>query len=204
MKIKFVSDSFLMFQYRCCKCIDGKKAGKELTEKPKFILSVLLLWNFGLLIVDRNGVSQCPYGNRPSWFSAILAYDILIGKVLKSKGSEWGTSLAVQWLRLRLPMQGSRYSFPVQWFFIWINATLYCTIISEPTASSLFPTLPFQEGPLPCVLGPKLLGFVQCFGQSAVHHRYGSMPSYFFFSLAVLHGLWDLSSPTRDRIRPLQ
>lgn len=48
-----VSDSFLMFQFRCCKCIDGKKAGKELTEKPKFILSVLLLWNFGLLIVDR-------------------------------------------------------------------------------------------------------------------------------------------------------
>lgn len=38
---------------RCCKCIDGQKAGKELTEKPKFILSVLLLWNFGLLIVDR-------------------------------------------------------------------------------------------------------------------------------------------------------
>ncbi|PNJ51097.1 ALG8 isoform 15, partial [Pongo abelii] len=32
--------------------IDGKKVGKELTEKPKFILSVLLLWNFGLLIVD--------------------------------------------------------------------------------------------------------------------------------------------------------
>ena len=53
MKIKVVSDSFLVFQCRCCKCIDGKKAGKELTEKPKFILSVLLLWNFGLLIVDR-------------------------------------------------------------------------------------------------------------------------------------------------------
>ena len=53
MKIEVVSDSFLMSQFRCCKCIDGKKAGKELTEKPKFILSVLLLWNFGLLIVDR-------------------------------------------------------------------------------------------------------------------------------------------------------
>lgn len=53
MKIKVVSHSRLVSQYRCCKCIDGKKAGKELTEKPKFILSVLLLWNFGLLIVDR-------------------------------------------------------------------------------------------------------------------------------------------------------
>lgn len=53
MKMKVVSASFLLFQCRCCKCVDGKKAGKELTEKPKFILSVLLLWNFGLLIVDR-------------------------------------------------------------------------------------------------------------------------------------------------------
>lgn len=53
MKIKALSASFLAFHCRCCKCIDGKKAGKELTEKPKFILSVLLLWNFGLLIVDR-------------------------------------------------------------------------------------------------------------------------------------------------------
>lgn len=53
MKIKVVSDSFLLFHCRCCKCIDATKAGKEVTEKPKFILSVLLLWNFGLLIVDR-------------------------------------------------------------------------------------------------------------------------------------------------------
>uniref|UniRef100_A0A673TR46 Alpha-1,3-glucosyltransferase n=1 Tax=Suricata suricatta TaxID=37032 RepID=A0A673TR46_SURSU len=43
---------FVYAVHECCKCIDGKKAGKELTEKPKFILSVLLLWNFGLLIVD--------------------------------------------------------------------------------------------------------------------------------------------------------
>ncbi|XP_077623673.1 dolichyl pyrophosphate Glc1Man9GlcNAc2 alpha-1,3-glucosyltransferase isoform X3 [Crocuta crocuta] len=43
---------FVYAVHECCKCIDGQKAGKELTEKPKFILSVLLLWNFGLLIVD--------------------------------------------------------------------------------------------------------------------------------------------------------
>lgn len=45
--------SLLVCPCRCCKCIDGKKTSKELTEKPKFVLSVLLLWNFGLLIVDR-------------------------------------------------------------------------------------------------------------------------------------------------------
>ncbi|XP_066894525.1 dolichyl pyrophosphate Glc1Man9GlcNAc2 alpha-1,3-glucosyltransferase isoform X3 [Kogia breviceps] len=48
----FTDTLFVYAVHECCKCIDGKKAGKELTEKPKFILSVLLLWNFGLLIVD--------------------------------------------------------------------------------------------------------------------------------------------------------
>ncbi|KAM8814746.1 dolichyl pyrophosphate Glc1Man9GlcNAc2 alpha-1,3-glucosyltransferase isoform 5-T5 [Rhynchonycteris naso] len=47
------TDALFVYAVReCCKCVDGKKAGKELPEKPKFILSVLLLWNFGLLIVD--------------------------------------------------------------------------------------------------------------------------------------------------------
>uniref|UniRef100_A0A2K6LHU0 Alpha-1,3-glucosyltransferase n=1 Tax=Rhinopithecus bieti TaxID=61621 RepID=A0A2K6LHU0_RHIBE len=48
----FMDILFVYAVHECCKCIDGKKVGKELTEKPKFILSVLLLWNFGLLIVD--------------------------------------------------------------------------------------------------------------------------------------------------------
>ncbi|XP_075858457.1 dolichyl pyrophosphate Glc1Man9GlcNAc2 alpha-1,3-glucosyltransferase isoform X2 [Microcebus murinus] len=48
----FTDVLFVYAVHECSKCIDGKKAGKELTEKPKFILSVLLLWNFGLLIVD--------------------------------------------------------------------------------------------------------------------------------------------------------
>ncbi|XP_074073075.1 dolichyl pyrophosphate Glc1Man9GlcNAc2 alpha-1,3-glucosyltransferase isoform X3 [Macrotis lagotis] len=48
----FTDILFIYAVYECCKCIQGKKAGKELTEKPTFILSILLLWNFGLLIVD--------------------------------------------------------------------------------------------------------------------------------------------------------
>uniref|UniRef100_A0A9L0RL07 Alpha-1,3-glucosyltransferase n=1 Tax=Equus caballus TaxID=9796 RepID=A0A9L0RL07_HORSE len=48
----FTDALFVYAVHECCKCVDGKKACKELTEKPKFILSVLLLWNFGLLIVD--------------------------------------------------------------------------------------------------------------------------------------------------------
>ncbi|XP_026861787.2 probable dolichyl pyrophosphate Glc1Man9GlcNAc2 alpha-1,3-glucosyltransferase isoform X4 [Electrophorus electricus] len=37
--------------YRCCKCLREDK-GKELLWKPSFILATLLLWNFGLIIVD--------------------------------------------------------------------------------------------------------------------------------------------------------
>ncbi|XP_074246866.1 dolichyl pyrophosphate Glc1Man9GlcNAc2 alpha-1,3-glucosyltransferase-like isoform X1 [Saimiri boliviensis] len=48
----FTDILFVYAVHECCKCIGGKEVGKELTEKPKFILSVLLLWNFGLLIVD--------------------------------------------------------------------------------------------------------------------------------------------------------
>ncbi|KAL0629736.1 putative dolichyl pyrophosphate Glc1Man9GlcNAc2 alpha-1,3-glucosyltransferase [Plecturocebus cupreus] len=43
----FTDTLFVYAVHECCKCIGGKKVGKELTEKPKFILSVLLLWNFG-------------------------------------------------------------------------------------------------------------------------------------------------------------
>ncbi|XP_074160078.1 dolichyl pyrophosphate Glc1Man9GlcNAc2 alpha-1,3-glucosyltransferase isoform X4 [Sminthopsis crassicaudata] len=48
----FTDVLFIYAVYECCKCIEEKKTGKELTEKPTFVLSVLLLWNFGLLIVD--------------------------------------------------------------------------------------------------------------------------------------------------------
>lgn len=48
----FTDVLFVYAVHECCKCIDGRKASKDLTEKPQFILSVLLLWNFGLLIVD--------------------------------------------------------------------------------------------------------------------------------------------------------
>ncbi|XP_074716521.1 dolichyl pyrophosphate Glc1Man9GlcNAc2 alpha-1,3-glucosyltransferase isoform X2 [Strix uralensis] len=45
----------ILFVYavrECCRCVNGKRAAKDVLEKPTFILAVLLLWNFGLLIVD--------------------------------------------------------------------------------------------------------------------------------------------------------
>uniref|UniRef100_A0A8C9RAG1 Alpha-1,3-glucosyltransferase n=2 Tax=Scleropages formosus TaxID=113540 RepID=A0A8C9RAG1_SCLFO len=45
----------LVFVYavkECCKCVQGGKRPRDILGSPSFVLAVLLLWNFGLLIVD--------------------------------------------------------------------------------------------------------------------------------------------------------
>ncbi|XP_056386057.1 probable dolichyl pyrophosphate Glc1Man9GlcNAc2 alpha-1,3-glucosyltransferase [Hyla sarda] len=48
----FTDVLFFYAAKQCCQCINGKKDRRDLLERPSFILAVLLLWNFGLLIVD--------------------------------------------------------------------------------------------------------------------------------------------------------
>ncbi|KAK1168199.1 putative dolichyl pyrophosphate Glc1Man9GlcNAc2 alpha-1,3-glucosyltransferase [Acipenser oxyrinchus oxyrinchus] len=43
---------FIYAVRECCRCVNGRKESKELLKEPAFILAVLLLWNFGLLIID--------------------------------------------------------------------------------------------------------------------------------------------------------
>ncbi|XP_040282339.1 probable dolichyl pyrophosphate Glc1Man9GlcNAc2 alpha-1,3-glucosyltransferase isoform X1 [Bufo bufo] len=43
---------FIYAAKQCCQCLSDKKDRRDLLERPSFILAVLLLWNFGLLIVD--------------------------------------------------------------------------------------------------------------------------------------------------------
>lgn len=38
---------------RCCRCVRDRKGTRDIFTHPSFVLAVLLLWNFGLLIVDR-------------------------------------------------------------------------------------------------------------------------------------------------------
>ncbi|XP_027888087.1 dolichyl pyrophosphate Glc1Man9GlcNAc2 alpha-1,3-glucosyltransferase [Xiphophorus couchianus] len=45
----------LLFIYaarECCRCVRVQKAPQDVLSRPSFVLAVLLLWNFGLLIVD--------------------------------------------------------------------------------------------------------------------------------------------------------
>ncbi|NXO05379.1 ALG8 glucosyltransferase, partial [Rhinopomastus cyanomelas] len=48
----FADTLFIYAVRECCKRVNGKRPAKDILEKPSFILAVLLLWNFGLLIVD--------------------------------------------------------------------------------------------------------------------------------------------------------
>ncbi|XP_062370038.1 probable dolichyl pyrophosphate Glc1Man9GlcNAc2 alpha-1,3-glucosyltransferase isoform X2 [Cinclus cinclus] len=52
LSVIFTDTLFIYAVHECCRCINGKRAAKDVLEKPTFILAVLLLWNFGLLIVD--------------------------------------------------------------------------------------------------------------------------------------------------------
>ncbi|XP_072650890.1 dolichyl pyrophosphate Glc1Man9GlcNAc2 alpha-1,3-glucosyltransferase isoform X9 [Canis lupus baileyi] len=154
----FTDALFVYAVHECCKCIDGKKAGKELTEKPKFILSVLLLWNFGLLIVD-----HIHFQYNGFLFGLML---LSIARLFQKRHMEGALLFAV------LLHFKHIYLYVAPAYGIYLLRS-YCFTANkpEPTASSLVSTLPFQEGPLPCILGSKLLGFVQCFGQSALRHR---------------------------------
>ncbi|XP_064432935.1 probable dolichyl pyrophosphate Glc1Man9GlcNAc2 alpha-1,3-glucosyltransferase isoform X9 [Mirounga angustirostris] len=153
----FTDVLFVYAVHECCKCIDGKKAGKELTEKPKFILSVLLLWNFGLLIVD-----HIHFQYNGFLFGLML---LSIARLFQKRYME-GAFLFAVLLHFK-----HIYLYVAPAYGIYLLRS-YCFTANkpEPAASSLVPTLPFQEGPLPCILGSKLLGFVQCFGQSALRH----------------------------------
>ncbi|XP_053313878.1 probable dolichyl pyrophosphate Glc1Man9GlcNAc2 alpha-1,3-glucosyltransferase [Spea bombifrons] len=48
-----VSDFLFIYAAKqCCVCVDGRSDRRDVLEKPPFVLAALLLWNFGLLIVD--------------------------------------------------------------------------------------------------------------------------------------------------------
>lgn len=56
---------------RCCRCVREQKPSQDVLSHPSFILAVLLLWNFGLLIVDRipqlvSSLFGLPRPNNPS------------------------------------------------------------------------------------------------------------------------------------------
>ncbi|KAF6739984.1 putative dolichyl pyrophosphate Glc1Man9GlcNAc2 alpha-1,3-glucosyltransferase [Oryzias melastigma] len=53
LSVIFTDVIFILATRECCRCVQKQKASqKDVLSRPAFILAVLLLWNFGLLIVD--------------------------------------------------------------------------------------------------------------------------------------------------------
>uniref|UniRef100_A0AAX7VWU8 Alpha-1,3-glucosyltransferase n=1 Tax=Astatotilapia calliptera TaxID=8154 RepID=A0AAX7VWU8_ASTCA len=49
-----VTDVVFIYAAReCCRCVREPKGSRDILSQPSFVLAVLLLWNFGLLLVDR-------------------------------------------------------------------------------------------------------------------------------------------------------
>ncbi|XP_041808732.1 probable dolichyl pyrophosphate Glc1Man9GlcNAc2 alpha-1,3-glucosyltransferase [Chelmon rostratus] len=52
LSVIFTDMVFIYAVRECCRCVQEQKGSRDVLNRPSFTLAVLLLWNFGLLIVD--------------------------------------------------------------------------------------------------------------------------------------------------------
>ncbi|KAM6984301.1 dolichyl pyrophosphate Glc1Man9GlcNAc2 alpha-1,3-glucosyltransferase isoform 1-T1 [Tautogolabrus adspersus] len=52
LSVIFTDMVFIYAAKECCRCVQEQKGSRDVLNRPSFVLAVLLLWNFGLLIVD--------------------------------------------------------------------------------------------------------------------------------------------------------
>lgn len=52
LSVIFTDLLFIFAARECCRCVQDQRGSRDLLNRPSFILAVLLIWNFGLLIVD--------------------------------------------------------------------------------------------------------------------------------------------------------
>ncbi|KAF0022809.1 hypothetical protein F2P81_024790 [Scophthalmus maximus] len=53
LSVVFTDLVFVFAARECCRCVQEQKGSRDVLTRPPFVLAVLLLGNFGLLIVDR-------------------------------------------------------------------------------------------------------------------------------------------------------
>ncbi|XP_069747944.1 dolichyl pyrophosphate Glc1Man9GlcNAc2 alpha-1,3-glucosyltransferase isoform X2 [Narcine bancroftii] len=148
---------FIYGVMECCKNISRTKKSKDILEKPDFILAVLLLWNFGLLIID-----HIHFQYNGFLFGLLL---LSIARMFQERHLE----SAVLFVILMNFKHIFLYVAPAYGIYLLRS---YCFTENKqgPATSSPYTTFPLQTRPLPCILGPKFLGHIQCSGQSFVSH----------------------------------
>ncbi|XP_078259113.1 dolichyl pyrophosphate Glc1Man9GlcNAc2 alpha-1,3-glucosyltransferase isoform X3 [Rhinoraja longicauda] len=140
----------------CCKNIKSTKS-KEILEKPEFILAVLLLWNFGLLIID-----HIHFQYNGFLFGLLL---LSIAKMFQGRVVDSALLFAV------LMNFKHIFLYVAPAYGIYLLRSYCFTQNKQGSATSgACTTFPLQARPLSCILGSKFLGSVQCSGQSTVCH----------------------------------
>ncbi|XP_067889456.1 probable dolichyl pyrophosphate Glc1Man9GlcNAc2 alpha-1,3-glucosyltransferase isoform X2 [Heterodontus francisci] len=141
----------------CCKCVNRTKESKEIMESPAFIFAVLLLWNFGLLIVD-----HIHFQYNGFLFGLLL---LSVARMFQGRHLESALLFAILMNFKHIFL----YVAPAYGIYLLRS---YCFTDNKlgSAASGTCTTFPLQARSLSCILGPKFLGSVQCGGQSTVCH----------------------------------
>ncbi|XP_061484979.1 probable dolichyl pyrophosphate Glc1Man9GlcNAc2 alpha-1,3-glucosyltransferase isoform X6 [Rhineura floridana] len=157
LSVVFTDVLFIYAVHECCRCINGKQGVKEPLESPQFVLSVLLLWNFGLLIVD-----HIHFQYNGFLFGFML---LSVARLFQKRHLEGAFLFAVLLHFKHINL----YVAPAYGMYL-LRSYCFTANNSGPASSAPVSPLPFQKRPLPCILGSKLLGTIQCPGQSSLSH----------------------------------
>ncbi|XP_072333258.1 dolichyl pyrophosphate Glc1Man9GlcNAc2 alpha-1,3-glucosyltransferase-like isoform X5 [Scyliorhinus torazame] len=157
LSVILVDVVFIYGVMECCKCVNRIKESKEIMERPAFILAALLLWNFGLLIVD-----HIHFQYNGFLFGLML---LSIARMFQERHLESALLFAIL-------MNFKHIFLYVAPAYVTYLLRSYCFTANTPgsAASGACTTFPLQARSLPCILGPKFLGSVQCGGQSIICH----------------------------------
>ncbi|XP_078401331.1 dolichyl pyrophosphate Glc1Man9GlcNAc2 alpha-1,3-glucosyltransferase isoform X4 [Cetorhinus maximus] len=157
LSVILVDIVFIYGVIECCKCVNRTKESKEMMERPAFILAVLLLWNFGLLIVD-----HIHFQYNGFLFGLML---LSVARMFQGRHLESALLFAILMNFKHIFL----YVAPAYGIYLLRS---YCFTEDKlgSTASGACTTFPLQARSLSCILGSKFLGFVQCGGQSIVCH----------------------------------
>ncbi|XP_069565779.1 dolichyl pyrophosphate Glc1Man9GlcNAc2 alpha-1,3-glucosyltransferase isoform X3 [Brachyistius frenatus] len=152
LSVIFTDLLFIYAARECCRCVQEQKASRDVLNRPSFVLAVLLLWNFGLLIVD-----HIHFQYNGFLFGFLL---LSIAKHLQSQHLQGALLFAVL-LNLK-----HIYLYVAPAYGVYLLRSYCFTQDNKGSAPSApVPPLPLQTGPLSCLLGAQRLGPLQRAGQ---------------------------------------
>ncbi|KAM8899065.1 dolichyl pyrophosphate Glc1Man9GlcNAc2 alpha-1,3-glucosyltransferase isoform 4-T4 [Spinachia spinachia] len=194
LSVVFTDGVFIYGARECCRCVHEPKEQRDVLSRPSFVLAVLLLWNFGLLVVD-----HLHFQYNGFLFGFLL---LSLAKHLQHRHLQ-GALLFSILLNLK-----HIYLYMAPAYGVYLLRSYCFTQDHRGSApSGAVASLPLQEGPLSRLLGPKLLVPVQRAGQDPGHAGRPSEAAEGGGSSSSLHDGWfgsrvpSLGPPLRHPLR---